>query len=117
MEQNFIGFLLGFKNSCLPMLHCTHTHTIEKCVNNKKKRSCLKIDEANLCSSEAYVQHSNPIFSLVFISILQFYDLIERNQIAMSNLKLRSLTIFAPTNEAFQKYSGSPVQVQYHMCK
>lgn len=35
----------------------------------------------------------------------------------MSNLKLRSLTIFAPTNEAFQKYTGSPVQVQYHMCK
>lgn len=48
---------------------------------------------------------------------LQFYDLIERNQIAMSNLRLRSLTIFAPTNEAFQKYNGSPVQVQYHMCK
>lgn len=45
----------------------------------------------------------------------EFYDLIERNQIAMSNLKLRSLTIFAPTNEAFQKYTGSPVQVQYHM--
>lgn len=35
----------------------------------------------------------------------------------MSNLQLRSLTIFAPTNEAFQKYSGSAVQVQYHMCK
>lgn len=47
----------------------------------------------------------------------QFYVLLQRNKIAMSNLQLRSLTIFAPTNEAFQRYNGSPVQVQYHMCK
>lgn len=57
------------------------------------------------------------ISKISFFLSLQFYDLIERNQIAMSNLKLRSLTIFAPTNEAFQKYTGSSVQVQYHMCK
>lgn len=55
-------------------------------------------------------------YFFIFFSF-QFYDLIERNKIAMSNLQLRSLTIFAPTNEAFQKYNGSPVQVQYHMCK
>lgn len=35
----------------------------------------------------------------------------------MSNLQLRSLTMFAPTNEAFQKYKGNVTQVQYHMCK
>lgn len=58
-----------------------------------------------------------PIFHNILFFSLQFYDLIERNKIAMSNLQLRSLTIFAPTNEAFQKYNGSPVQVQYHMCK
>lgn len=34
----------------------------------------------------------------------------------MSNLNLRQLTLFAPTNEAFQKYTGN-AHVQYHMCK
>ncbi|XP_021703241.1 fasciclin-1 isoform X4 [Aedes aegypti] len=45
----------------------------------------------------------------------QFFDLIERNPIASSNLKLRSLTIFAPTNQAFQRYLGNKTLVQYHM--
>lgn len=37
----------------------------------------------------------------------------------MFNLELRSVTIFAPTNEAFQKFAGGRqhVHVQYHMCK
>nr|XP_029717640.1 fasciclin-1-like isoform X4 [Aedes albopictus] len=45
----------------------------------------------------------------------QFFDLIERNPIASSNLKLRALTIFAPTNQAFQRYLGNKTLVQYHM--
>ncbi|XP_062536830.1 fasciclin-1 isoform X2 [Armigeres subalbatus] len=45
----------------------------------------------------------------------QFFDLIERNPIASANLKLRSLTIFAPTNQAFQRYLGNKTSVQYHM--
>lgn len=50
--------------------------------------------------------------------LFQFYDLIERNNIAKSNLDLRSVTVFAPTNEAFQKYQNTnQVQVLYHMCK
>lgn len=45
----------------------------------------------------------------------QFYDLTERNPVASANLKLRSLTIFAPTNQAFQRYLGNKTLVQYHM--
>lgn len=52
-----------------------------------------------------------------FLFSLQFFDLIERNPIASSNLKLRALTIFAPTNQAFQRYLGNKTLVQYHMCK
>ncbi|KAJ6637756.1 Fasciclin-1 [Pseudolycoriella hygida] len=44
----------------------------------------------------------------------EFYDLLERNPVAMSNLNLRPLTLFAPTNQAFQKYTGT-AHVQYHM--
>lgn len=60
------------------------------------------------------------IFSyFLFILSLQFYELIRQNKIAMFNLEQRSVTIFAPTNEAFQKFSGGRqhVHVQYHMCK
>lgn len=45
----------------------------------------------------------------------QFFDLTERNPVASANLKLRSLTIFAPTNQAFQRYLGNKTLVQYHM--
>ncbi|GAB0092810.1 fasciclin-1 [Sergentomyia squamirostris] len=45
----------------------------------------------------------------------QFYSLLERNQVAMSSLKYRSLTLFAPTNEAFQRFSGNTTHVLYHM--
>lgn len=45
----------------------------------------------------------------------QFYDLIERNEIAFSALKLRALTIFAPTNQAFQRYLGNRTVVLYHI--
>ncbi|XP_037026779.1 fasciclin-1 isoform X3 [Bradysia coprophila] len=48
----------------------------------------------------------------------QFYDLLERNQVALANLNLRAITLFAPTNEAFQSYNltaNSQYHVQYHM--
>lgn len=45
----------------------------------------------------------------------QFYDLIERNPIASAALKLRALTIFAPTNQAFQRYLGNKTVVLYHI--
>ncbi|XP_059609328.1 fasciclin-1-like isoform X2 [Phlebotomus argentipes] len=45
----------------------------------------------------------------------QFYSLLERNQVAMASLKYRSLTLFAPTNEAFQRFSGNTTHVLYHM--
>lgn len=45
----------------------------------------------------------------------QFYDLIERNPIAAAALKLRALTIFAPTNQAFQRYLGNKTVVLYHI--
>ncbi|XP_055716286.1 fasciclin-1-like isoform X2 [Phlebotomus papatasi] len=45
----------------------------------------------------------------------QFYTLLERNQVAMASLKYRSLTLFAPTNEAFQRYTGNTTHVLYHI--
>lgn len=57
------------------------------------------------------------IENIFFFVSFQFYDYIEKNKIAMSNLELRALTMFAPTNEAFQKYKGNTTHVQYHMSK
>ncbi|XP_055681274.1 fasciclin-1 isoform X2 [Lutzomyia longipalpis] len=45
----------------------------------------------------------------------QFYSLLERNQVAMASLKYRSLTLFAPTNEAFQRFTGNTTHVLYHI--
>ncbi|XP_055593864.1 fasciclin-1 isoform X2 [Uranotaenia lowii] len=45
----------------------------------------------------------------------QFYDLIQGNPIASAALKLRALTIFAPTNQAFQRYQGNRTIVLYHI--
>ncbi|XP_055615334.1 LOW QUALITY PROTEIN: fasciclin-1-like [Toxorhynchites rutilus septentrionalis] len=45
----------------------------------------------------------------------QFYDLIERNPIASAALKLRAVTVFAPTNLAFQHYTGNKTVVLYHI--
>ncbi|XP_049869900.1 fasciclin-1 isoform X2 [Pectinophora gossypiella] len=36
----------------------------------------------------------------------QFLALLERNQIANSTLQFRQMTLFAPTNQAFQRYNG-----------
>jgi len=46
---------------------------------------------------------------------LQFYSLLESNQIANSTLSLRSCTIFVPTNEAFQRYKSKTAHVLYHI--
>lgn len=94
----------------IPIFGHTYSLPFKSCKNYFAQ--CPKIDQTNLCFAYALIL----FFSSNYFS-LQFYDLIERNPIAMANLKLRSLTIFAPTNEAFQKYTGSAVQVQYHMCK
>ncbi|XP_055716289.1 fasciclin-1-like [Phlebotomus papatasi] len=45
----------------------------------------------------------------------QFYSLLERNQIANTALNFRALTLFAPTNKAFQRYFGNKTYVLYHM--
>ncbi|KAF4520035.1 hypothetical protein B566_EDAN008322 [Ephemera danica] len=56
--------------------------------------------------------------------VLQFYALLQDNDVAMMNLQLRKMTVFAPTNLAFQrlKKSGNKLQpsvpnsiVLYHM--
>lgn len=58
------------------------------------------------------------MFLLSLLFSFQFYSLLERNKVAMSNFELRALTVFAPTNQAFQKYGdGSVANVMYHMCK
>ncbi|XP_075231724.1 fasciclin 1 Fas1 domain-containing, partial [Lycorma delicatula] len=47
----------------------------------------------------------------------QFYALLENNHVANSTLQLRSVTVFAPANLAFQKYTGKTDNelVLYHM--
>uniref|UniRef100_A0A182M9V3 FAS1 domain-containing protein n=1 Tax=Anopheles culicifacies TaxID=139723 RepID=A0A182M9V3_9DIPT len=45
----------------------------------------------------------------------EFYSLIERDEIAMSKLVHHSLTIFAPTNQAFQRYLNNKTHLNYHM--
>ncbi|XP_068155175.1 fasciclin-1 isoform X3 [Drosophila tropicalis] len=44
----------------------------------------------------------------------QFYSLLEQNAVANSTLALRSCTIFVPTNEAFQRHTGT-THVIYHI--
>ncbi|XP_011641357.1 fasciclin-1 isoform X2 [Pogonomyrmex barbatus] len=46
----------------------------------------------------------------------QFYQLLEASQVANTTLTYRHVTVFAPTNRAFQKYNGSTKNlVLYHM--
>ncbi|XP_011865961.1 PREDICTED: fasciclin-1 isoform X1 [Vollenhovia emeryi] len=46
----------------------------------------------------------------------QFYQLLEASQVANTTLTYRHVTVFAPTNRAFQKYNGSLKNlVLYHM--
>ncbi|XP_043488179.1 fasciclin-1 isoform X2 [Polistes fuscatus] len=46
----------------------------------------------------------------------QFYQLLETSQVANNTLMYRHVTVFAPTNRAFQKYNGSKSNlVLYHM--
>ncbi|XP_076287774.1 fasciclin 1 Fas1 domain-containing isoform X3 [Lasioglossum baleicum] len=44
----------------------------------------------------------------------QFYHLLEANPVANLTLMYRHVTVFAPTNRAFQKYNGT-AKVLYHM--
>lgn len=52
----------------------------------------------------------------LFCIFSQFYALLEMNPVAMSALQYRPLTIFAPTNQAFQRFKGNG-SVLYHICK
>jgi len=50
------------------------------------------------------------------VSMLQFYSLLESSAVANSTLQYRQVTLFAPTNLAFQKYTGSKDDlILYHM--
>ncbi|XP_067203321.1 fasciclin-1 isoform X3 [Linepithema humile] len=49
-------------------------------------------------------------------NLSQFYQLLEGNQVANTTLSYRHVTVFAPTNRAFQKYSGNTKNlVLYHI--
>jgi uncharacterized surface protein with fasciclin (FAS1) repeats len=55
---------------------------------------------------------------ILFVSLLQFYSLLENSAIANITLQFRQVTLFAPTNLAFQKYTGSKDDlILYHMSK
>ncbi|KAG5325203.1 FAS1 protein, partial [Pseudoatta argentina] len=48
--------------------------------------------------------------------LARFYQLLEASQVANTTLTYRHVTVFAPTNRAFQKYNGSTKNlVLYHM--
>ncbi|XP_046682361.1 fasciclin-1 isoform X3 [Homalodisca vitripennis] len=51
------------------------------------------------------------------VDLSQFYSLLENNPIANTTLTYRSVTVFAPANLAFQKYTGKvdDTLVLYHM--
>ncbi|XP_024946064.1 fasciclin-1 isoform X4 [Cephus cinctus] len=50
------------------------------------------------------------------IDLSQFYQLLEASQVANNTLTYRQVTVFAPTNLAFQKYNGTMEGlVLYHM--
>ncbi|XP_020288792.1 fasciclin-1 [Pseudomyrmex gracilis] len=53
----------------------------------------------------------------MFHFLLQFYQLLEASQVANTTLAYRHVTVFAPTNRAFQKYSEGSTKnlVLYHM--
>nr|KAF7397093.1 hypothetical protein H0235_016630 [Vespula pensylvanica] len=56
--------------------------------------------------------------SIVFSQFTEknFYQLLETSQVANNTLTYRHVTVFAPTNRAFQKYNGSKSNlVLYHM--
>lgn len=59
----------------------------------------------------------------MYFFLLQFYSLLERNGIANITLELQDLTIFAPTNQAFQTFESmndgesDANLVLYHMSK
>lgn len=55
--------------------------------------------------------------SLCHFLSLQFYDLLERDGAAKSALEFRAVTVFAPTNQAFQRYPDLKINVLYHMSK
>ncbi|XP_050456093.1 fasciclin-1 isoform X2 [Cataglyphis hispanica] len=49
-------------------------------------------------------------------NLSQFYQLLEASQVANTTLTYRHVTVFAPTNRAFQEYNGSIKNlVLYHM--
>jgi len=64
------------------------------------------------CSSEA-----RQFTLLCYFSCLlsQFADLVERDAGIVSLFMYRSLTIFAPTNQAFQRYPDLKANVLYHI--
>jgi uncharacterized surface protein with fasciclin (FAS1) repeats len=46
---------------------------------------------------------------------LQFADLLERDGAAMASLEYRGATVFAPTNQAFQRYPDMKANILYHI--
>ncbi|GLV45379.1 Fasciclin 1 [Carabus blaptoides fortunei] len=56
-------------------------------------------------------------FKNIIFYLFQFYDLLMSNTVSNFTLKNRQVTIFAPTNAAFQRYSGTLDEslVLYHM--
>ena len=64
------------------------------------------------CSSETIQFTLLCYFSCL---LLQFADLVERDPGIVSLFKYRSLTIFAPTNQAFQRYPDLKANVLYHI--
>lgn len=56
-------------------------------------------------------------FSILSPFHTQFADLLERDGAAKASLQFRRATVFAPTNQAFQRYPDLKVNVLYHISK
>lgn len=57
------------------------------------------------------------IFIYFIFIYLQFAELLERDGAAMASLEYRTATVFAPTNQAFQRYPELKANVLYHISK
>lgn len=67
-----------------------------------------------------FLSINNGYSDFICFICLQFYHLLQHNEAAKSTIEHRGVTVFAPTNRAFQKYAVSNDHgdlVLYHMCK
>ncbi|XP_015431057.1 PREDICTED: fasciclin-1 [Dufourea novaeangliae] len=75
---------------------------------NDKANAGKELNERELQINEKFVA--------IYVKVSKFYQLLEASHVANNTLTYRHVTVFAPTNRAFQKYNGTTKNlVLYHM--